>query len=198
MINIVYIHGFMSAGKGGKYEALKRRYRKGFNIMSPSFSDSVAETELELNLLMETEEMNTEGIICLIGTSLGGFYARYLASIYKLRAILINPVLNPSTHMKKYIDMKLTNYKTGNEFIFSQEDVDTLISMENKIRENSDEDSVFLPVLANQDDVIDKSEVEKKFDDIIYIDDDHQFNNAFEPFIRREDVRNFITETYGL
>ena len=198
MVNIVYIHGFMSAGRGGKYEALKRRYRKDFNIMSPSFSDSVVEAELELNLFMEKDEMNEEGIICLVGTSLGGFYARYLAAIYKLRAILINPVMNPSTHMKKYVDMKLTNFKTGNEFHFSQEDVDTLASMEDKIRDNIDEDSIFLTVLANQDDVIDKKEVEKEFDNIIYIDDDHQFNNAFEPFIRREDVRNFITETYGL
>ncbi len=188
----------MSAGRGGKYEALKRRYRKGFNIMSPSFSDSVVEAELELNLFMEKGEMNEEGIICLVGTSLGGFYARYLAAIYKLRAILINPVMNPSKHMKKYVGMELTNFKTGNEFHFSQEDVDILISMENRIRENIDEDSLFLPVIANQDNVINKREVEKEFDNIVYIDDDHQFNNAFESFIRREDIRNFITDTYGL
>ena len=53
MINIVYIHGFMSAGRGGKYEALKRRYRKGFNITSPSFNDSVVEAELELNVQVD-------------------------------------------------------------------------------------------------------------------------------------------------
>ncbi len=188
----------MSAGKGGKYEALKRRYKRGFNIMSPSFSDSVVEAEKELIRLMGTAEMNSDGIICLIGTSLGGFYARYLASIYKLRAILINPVLDPSLHMKKYVDVKLENFKTGNKFLFTQNDIDTLGSMEKKILENSDEDSVYLPVLANKDEVINKKVVEKEFENIIYINDDHQFNNAFEPFIRREDVRRFITDTYGL
>ena len=198
MINIVYVHGFMSAGRGGKYEALRRRYREGFNIFSPSFSDSISEAKKELNDYMKKDEMNTEGIICLIGTSLGGFYARYLASVYKLRAILINPVLNPSTHMKKYIGMKLTNFKTEKEFIFTQRDVNALESMEIEIGKSLDEDSVYLPVLADHDDVIDKSIVKKKFDNVLYIDDDHQFNTAFEPFIRREDVRNFITETYGL
>ena len=188
----------MSAGRGGKYEALKRRYRKGFNVMSPSFSDSVVEAEKQLNEFMTKDEMNSDGIICLIGTSLGGFYARYLASIYKLRAILINPVLSPASHMKKYVNMKLTNFKTGNEFIFTQNDIDTLRSMEKKILENLDEDSVYLPVLADHDDVIDTKIVEEEFGDIIYEDDDHQFNNAFEPFIRREDVRNFITQTMGL
>lgn len=197
MINIVYIHGFMSAGRGGKYEALKRRYRKGFNVISPSFSDSVVEAEKQLNEFMTKDKMNSDGIICLIGTSLGGFYARYLASIYKLRAILINPVLYPASHMKKYVNMKLTNFKTGNEFIFTQNDIDTLRSMEKKILENLDEDSVYLPVLADHDDVIDTKIVEEEFGDIIYEDDDHQFNNVFEPFIRREDVRNFITDTYG-
>ncbi len=188
----------MSAGRGGKYEALKRRYRKGFNILSPSFSDSIVSAKKELNVFMEKEEMNSEGIVCLIGTSLGGFYARYLASIYKLRAILINPVLNPSAHMKKYIGTKLTNFKTEKEFVFTQHDVNALESMEREIRDNIDEDSVYLPVIANDDDVIDKNIVEKEFNNIIYIDDDHQFNSAFEPFIRREDVRGFITDTYGL
>jgi len=94
--------------------------------------------------------------------------------------------------------MNLTNFKTGKEFIFSEQDVRTLELMEADIRNNFDENSVYLPVLANQDDVIDKNVVEKEFDDIIYIDDDHQFNTAFEPFIRREDVRSFITETFGL
>lgn len=188
----------MSAGKGGKYEALRRRYRKGFNILSPSFSDSISDAKKELNDFLEKDEMNTDGIICLIGTSLGGFYARYLASVYKLRAILINPVLNPSGHMKKYVGMNLTNFKTGNEFVFTEQDVKTLELMEKEIRDNLDEDSVYLPVLANHDDVIDKSIVEKEFSDILYIDDDHQFNNAFEPFIRRENIRDFITATYGL
>lgn len=198
MINIVYIHGFMSAGRGGKYEALRRRYRQGFRIFSPSFSDSIPAAKQELDAFMEKEEMNTEGIICLIGTSLGGFYARYLASVYKLRAILINPVLNPSFHMKKYVGMKLENFKTGNEFVFARQDIDTLAAMEKMIHENLDEDSVFLPVLAERDDVIDKRVVEKEFENIVYVDDDHQFNTAFEPFIRREDVRAFVTETYGL
>jgi len=198
MINIVYIHGFMSAGRGGKYEALRRRYRRGFNIFSPSFSDSIPEAKNELDAWMEKEEMNTEGIICLIGTSLGGFYARYLASVYKLRAILINPVLNPSFHMKKYVGMKLENFKTGKEFVFAQQDLVALELMEKMILENLDEDSVFLPVLAERDEVIDKSVVEKAFDNIVYVNDDHQFNTAFEPFIRREEVRAFITETYGL
>lgn len=188
----------MSAGRGGKYEALRRRYRKGFNILSPSFSDSVSEAKKELDDFMNKEEMNTEGIICLIGTSLGGFYARYLASVYKLRAILINPVLNPSAHMKKYVGMELANFKTGKVFVFTEQDIKTLELMEKEIRNNMDEDSVYLPVLATMDDVIDKQIVEKEFDDILYIDDDHQFNTAFEPFIRREDVRSFITETYGL
>jgi len=188
----------MSAGRGGKYEALRRRYRKGFNIFSPSFSDSIFDAKKELDKLMENDEMNTEGIICLIGTSLGGFYARYLASVYKLRAILINPVLNPSGHMKKYVGKELTNFKTGKRFVFTKQDVKTLELMEKEIRNNIDEDSVYLPVLATNDEVIDKTIVEKEFDDILYIDDDHQFNTAFEPFIRREDVRTFITETFGL
>jgi predicted esterase YcpF (UPF0227 family) len=198
MVQIVYIHGFMSSGKGGKYEALKRRYRRGFNILSPSFSDSIKTAEKQLNALMDTEEMNSEGIICLIGTSLGGFYARYLASVYKLRAILINPVLNPSTHMKKYEGITLTNFKTGHTFLFTREDLATLASMEKKIRENLDDDSVYLPVIASRDDVIDRDQVEKEFDHITYVDDDHQFNNAFEPFIRRPEVRKFITDTFGL
>ena len=53
------------------------------------------------NKVIISEENKKE--ISLIGSSLGGFYAAYLAEKYKLKSVLINPVV--SSHLKNMKDL---------------------------------------------------------------------------------------------
>ncbi len=194
MINIVYIHGFRSGGRGGKYDRLKRRFRSGFKIHSPSFSDSIGTAKRELLRLMNSKEIISGDKTVVIGTSLGGFYAYYLSVLFNLKSILINPVLNPSEHMKKYADTIQKNFRSGRKFKFSQKDIDELRSMEIEIEKNNPEDQkkkIFV-VIGEKDDVINRKVVEEKFGNIFYMDEGHEFNEKFDQLITTSGVRDFI------
>lgn len=64
---LIYIHGFMSSGSTLKGQALKRRYGERFEV-HPTAS---------MKALQALIDPQRPGV--LVGFSLGGFYAQYLA-----------------------------------------------------------------------------------------------------------------------
>jgi len=195
MTNIIYIHGFRSGGRGGKYDRLKRRFRREFYILSPSFSDRVLSARKGLHSLMRENSIAPGKKTVVIGTSLGGFYSYYLSVLYDLRSVLINPVLNPSEHMKKYINKKQKNFRSGREFMFTQKDIDELKSMETEIEKKISQGikmKTFV-VIGKKDNVINKEIVEEKFKNILYMDEGHEFNERFDELISMKGFRDFVT-----
>lgn len=97
---ILYIHGFGSSGEGGKAKIFREHFRKrGVPFMAPSLSYV---PELAIKTLEEIIEMCED--ITLIGSSLGGYYAIYLAEKYGLKTVLINPAVRSSKTLKRAID----------------------------------------------------------------------------------------------
>ena len=52
---------------------------------------------------------------CLLGSSLGGFYATYLAEQHGLRAVLINPAIDPHVGLRAYLGPQ-QNLHTGEPY----------------------------------------------------------------------------------
>lgn len=52
---------------------------------------------------------------CLVGSSLGGFYATYLAEKHGLRAVLINPAIDPHVGLRAYLGPQ-KNLHTGEPY----------------------------------------------------------------------------------
>jgi len=52
---------------------------------------------------------------CLVGSSLGGFYATYLAEKHGLRAVLINPAIDPHVGLRAYLGAQKNLY-TGEPY----------------------------------------------------------------------------------
>ena len=52
---------------------------------------------------------------CLIGSSLGGFYATYLAEKHDLKAVLINPAIDPHVGLRAYLGPQ-KNLHTGEPY----------------------------------------------------------------------------------
>ena len=52
---------------------------------------------------------------CLIGSSLGGFYATYLAEKHGLKAVLINPAIDPHIGLRAYLGRQ-KNLHTGEPY----------------------------------------------------------------------------------
>jgi len=94
---ILYLHGFASCGEGNKSSELKKYFGEG-NVLSPDLSPSPFDTITMVERLLRSEDI---GLI--IGSSLGGFYATYLAEKYQMRAVLLNPSTEPWKTLAPYV-----------------------------------------------------------------------------------------------
>lgn len=194
---IYYFHGFRSAGEGSKFETLKRVYGEEYEILSPTLPNNVYEARAELRLI--AKEFNEKDEVRVIGTSLGAFYAYYFASVlFSSGAILINPVLDPEVHMRKYLG-KNRNFETGKKFEFTEHD---LAEFEYMKKEMEAADACFTATqiaLGKNDDIVDVEKVAEWFFDehnVKFYDDDHRFNNKFEEMLREERTRKFIEKPW--
>ena len=53
--------------------------------------------------MREIEKIPMKGNVCFVGSSLGGFYATHLAEKHGLKAVLINPAIDPHVGLRAYI-----------------------------------------------------------------------------------------------
>ena len=91
---IVYLHGFNSSPASSKARQL-RDYMAGrgrlaeFYCPTLAYSPRAAVDQIESALAEHASDAVT-----LVGSSLGGFYATYLAEKYGWKAILVNPAVH--------------------------------------------------------------------------------------------------------
>lgn len=100
---LIYLHGFNSSPGSHKAQVLKRhmqerdlgdRYRCPALPHEPAQAIAVVEAELE---------QHPRASVTLVGSSLGGFYATYLAERHDLRAVLLNPAIYPHEDLRAYL-----------------------------------------------------------------------------------------------
>lgn len=59
--------------------------------------------------------------LALVGSSLGGFWAKYWAQRYDLPAVLINPAVAPDKLLARYIGQPLTNYYSADTYVLNED-----------------------------------------------------------------------------
>ncbi|MBB3102484.1 YqiA/YcfP family alpha/beta fold hydrolase [Azomonas macrocytogenes] len=65
----------------------------------------------------------------LVGSSLGGYYATWLAERHGLKALLINPAVNPHLHLFEGRLGPQTNYHTGERWVLTKAHVTALAAL---------------------------------------------------------------------
>ena len=118
---VVYLHGFRSSPQSVKAQCFvraiegipaSRRPRLHVPLLPPEPATAIGGVadwiEREIGSQAETE-------LTLIGSSLGGFYATYLAERFATRAVLINPAISPWRDLRAYRGTQQNLY-TGETF----------------------------------------------------------------------------------
>lgn len=124
---IIYIHGFGSSGLGNK----ARYFREAMvdePFLAPSLSYVPQLAMDSLVGLIETLQSSSDPLlnnVRLIGSSLGGFYALYLAERYGLKAVLINPAVD-APHLLRQVLGPAPNYHDGSHFEWQPQHVEQL------------------------------------------------------------------------
>ncbi|WP_068635344.1 YqiA/YcfP family alpha/beta fold hydrolase [Thauera butanivorans] len=128
---IVYLHGFRSAPASIKARALKARMIEcGLGEyfwceqlpVSPRAAIALAESAIE--------RARAAGLTPTVaGSSLGGYYATWLAERHGLRAVLVNPAVVAPLSLEAYVGIQ-DNLYTGERFEFTHGHIDELRALE--------------------------------------------------------------------
>lgn len=111
----LYIHGFNSSAHSTKARQMKDRLEalgRGRDFACPSLSHWPAEAVRQLEA--QIKGRNPEDVVA-VGSSLGGFYATWLAERHGLRAVLVNPAITPHDGLESYLGPQRNLY-TGEEY----------------------------------------------------------------------------------
>jgi predicted esterase YcpF (UPF0227 family) len=156
---IVYLHGFNSAPSSHKAQTMAAfldRRGMGRKFECPALphrpSDAIA-------LIESLPAMRKPREVTFVGSSLGGFYATWLAEKYACRAILIQPAVFPHVGLEKYLGAQKNLY-TGAEYeltpVHLQEWRELLVDKVDPER--------YLLLLETGDDVLDYREAVGKYE----------------------------------
>lgn len=121
---ILYLHGFRSSPQSWKIQELHKAMQargQDDQLLAPALPVAPAEAMA----LLESILQKASGPVTLVGSSLGGFYATWLAEKYDLRAVLINPAVAAQGVLKHLLGVQ-TNLHTGESFEFTQVHVEQL------------------------------------------------------------------------
>lgn len=109
---IVYLHGFNSSPASHKAQVMKAYMESrglGPRYACPALPDTPAEAIRAIEHSIAGQDPST---LTFIGSSLGGFYATYLADRLDCRAVLVNPAVTPHIGLEVYLGTQ-KNLHTG-------------------------------------------------------------------------------------
>ncbi len=103
---IVYLHGFNSSPQSHKAQLLGRYLQElglGAHYLCPALPPLASRAIAEAERIMQPHRSAS---ICFVGSSLGGFYATYLAERHGAKAVLINPATEPQVGLRAYLGLQ--------------------------------------------------------------------------------------------
>jgi uncharacterized protein len=154
---IFYFHGFASSGKSWKAGVLKMHF-PDMPILTPTLPIDPAEVVKTFEQVVR--EKGKPKLI--IGSSLGGFYAYYAATIFKIPAVLINPSTTPWVTLAGYVGPN-KRYYSGEPFQWKETYLKTLKQLKTDIDNAPSQHHLLNFFLSNDDDILDLSVIPDLF-----------------------------------
>lgn len=122
---ILYLHGFRSSPHSFKARLLAERMRalgRADEFVCPQLPASPAAAIALVQSLIAGQPLES---LSLIGSSLGGYYATWLAEQLGCRAVLLNPAVTPLQSLANQVGVT-TDWHTGAPFEFKASYIDEL------------------------------------------------------------------------
>lgn len=120
---ILYLHGFTSGPQSVKARALGARMRErglGEKFLSPQLPAAPREA-----IALAEDLVERHGVTTVVGSSLGGYYATWLAETFNLRGVLVNPAVVAHLSLRNFVGPQRWLY-TGESFDFTLDHVEQL------------------------------------------------------------------------
>lgn len=100
---LMYLHGFRSTPMSKKGQIMREAFSGRVQYLAPDLNTSPSHVQ---TIIQEAIKGIAPEELCLVGSSLGGFYATWLAEKVGCRAILLNPATEPWSVINDYLGLQ--------------------------------------------------------------------------------------------
>jgi predicted esterase YcpF (UPF0227 family) len=192
--HLLYLHGFRSSPKSTKAQHMASVMAAQFGQVHWWCPQLPPSPKAAAKLILAGTRDWPAATSAVMGSSLGGFYATWLASQFDVRAVLINPAVFPARDLAKHIGEQTTWQAPEERFYFAPEYVTELIALEVGALENPQR---VLAFIAKGDEVLDWREMSGRYPNsqqVVLEGGDHALSD-FEQHVPR--VLQFLQLTAG-
>lgn len=158
--HVLYLHGFRSSPQSAKASRLASLFGSTYpdvHWWCPQLPPSPLEAS---KLILEGTANWPKESMAVIGSSLGGFYATWLAHLYDCKAVLINPAIDPARDLAKYIGEHSAWHDPSERIYFAPAYIEELRSL--YVGEFKHPQKVFA-LIAKGDEVLDWREMTGRY-----------------------------------
>lgn len=126
----MYLHGFHSSSHSVKAQQLKQycaKYRPDIDYQTPELPLLPQQTRVKLERLLQgyTEQYQ----VGIVASSLGGYFATWLSHEFGVKAVLVNPAVQPYRLLTYYLGEQQHPY-TGERYCLQPAHMDELKALE--------------------------------------------------------------------
>lgn len=184
MHKILYLHGFNSSPQSHKAQIIMQ-YMNDKNCADLLLCPQIPVVPEEARIFLEqlVEETLKDYSVSFVGSSLGGYYATYLAEKYTGTAVLVNPSVRPYETLAAYLGENTFYFEEGS-WDFNESHIEQLKTMEVQHLTSPER---YLVLLQTGDETLDYRQAESKYKNsecVIEQGGDHSFV-GLERFTRK-------------
>jgi hypothetical protein len=180
--HVLYLHGFRSSPKSTKVQQMAQCMATEFPLITWWCPQLPPSPQAAARLILEGTADWPADRMAVVGSSLGGFYATWLAVRRGCKAVLLNPAIDPARDLAKYIGEQSTWHDLAERFFFAPEFVNELRALEVGPMPHPEQ---IWALIAKGDEVLDWREMTARYPDspqVVIAGGDHALSN-FETYL---------------
>ncbi len=158
--HLLYLHGFRSSPQSAKARRMAQVVAQDYPAVTwwcPQLPPSPGEA---MAMVSQGIADWPAGSMAVVGSSLGGFYATWVAERKGCKAVLLNPAINPARDLEKYIGDVTSWHDPAENFYFKPEYISELRALEcGALRKPEN----YFAVIAKGDEVLDWREMHGRY-----------------------------------
>lgn len=158
--HLLYLHGFRSSPQSAKARLMSQHMQAqhpGVVWLCPQLPPSPQDAMDMVTLATANWPADS---MAVVGSSLGGFYATWVAEQRSCRAVLLNPAVNPARDLEKYIGEQTQFHAPEEHFYFQAGYVQELRDLVcGPLRQPQN----YLTIIAKGDEVLDWHEMHARY-----------------------------------
>ncbi len=159
--HLLYLHGFRSSPQSTKARHMAALMAERYPTVTWWCPQLPPSPKAAAALIAQGTADWPAQTMAVMGSSLGGFYATWLATQRGCKAVLINPAVFPARDLAKYIGEQTAWHNPDERFYFAPEFVDELRVLESPAFQPGPDQ--LLALMAKGDEVLDWREMSARY-----------------------------------